>query len=244
MSARAAVVALALASCAAPPAAVDDAPAPRAEPVEPADLLRRAVSLMDSRRFDRAIAVLNGLLAQQVPADAAATHYLLGSAFAAANDYHEAALHYALAADNPGSMSADGASLARLGAGHYAFLAGRHQDAVRHLAIWRRSAATADPSILMELAQAHAQLGQSAHALEVAEAALREAQAEGQAAREEWLELLAELYRANQRWDETLAMQERLEREFPVRLRGSRELLPDSAALDALQAQTRALLDR
>ena len=83
-----------VAGCAAPPA-VESAPvANRAAPV---DLLHRAVNLMESRKHDRAIAVLSGLL-EQPPADAGATHYLLGSAYAAVNDYGEAATHYALAA--------------------------------------------------------------------------------------------------------------------------------------------------
>ena len=230
-----------LAGCAAPPTSVESPPTV-AQP-EPVDVLRRAVKLMESRKYDRAVAALTGLLERQTPSDAAATHYLLGSAYAGANEYAQAAQHYAIAADNPGGMTPDGTALAQLGAGHYAFLAGRYPEAVRHLAAWRRGTADADPATLMELAQAHARLEQNAEALDVAEAALGAAQAQGEDMREEWLALLADLYAANEQWDQSLAMQDRLQQEFPIR-RERRELLPDTATLEALQAQTRALLAR
>ena len=224
-----------VAGCAAPPA-VESAPAPSR--AAPADLLQRAVNLMESRKYDQAIAVLSGLLEQQ-PSDAGAAHYLLGSAYAAVNDYGEAARHYALAA--AGQLSPEGATLAHLGAGHYAYRAGQYQEAVRHLTAWRRKATQANPSTLMELAQAHAHIEQDVDALDVAEAALQAAQTQGEAVREEWLVLLAELYGANEQWDESLAMHDRLEREYPVRRNRPTEWLPDTTTLQALEAQTRAL---
>ena len=142
-----------VAGCAAPPATVETAPAP--SQAATADLLYRAVNLMESRKYDRAVAVLTRLVEQQPPADAGATHYLLGSAYAAVNDYASAATHYALAAAGPGRLVLEAATLAHLGAGHYAYRAGRYEDAVRHLAAWRRSATQTNPSTLMELAQAH-----------------------------------------------------------------------------------------
>ena len=246
MRALAAALLMAMfAGCAAPPAGVE--PPPAAAPPDPVDVLRRAVNLMESRKYERAIAALTGLLERQAPSDAAATHYLLGSAYGAANDPARAAKHYAMAADNPGDMTPDGTALAQLGAGHYAFLAGRYQEAVRHLAAWRRSAADVDPATLMELAQAHFRLEQSADALEIAEAALRMAQTQGEEMREEWLAFLVDLYAANEQWDQSLAMQDRLQQEFPIRPERRdrrRALLPDTATLEALQAQTRALLAR
>ena len=224
------------AGCAAPPA-VESAPAPSR--AAPADLLQRAVNLMESRKHDRAIAVLSGLLEQQPPADAGATHYLLGSAYAAVNDYGEAATHYALAA--AGHLSPEGTILAHLGAGHYAYRSGQYQEAVRHLTAWRRNVTQANPSTLMELAQAHAHIEQNVDALDVAEAALQAAKTQGEAVREEWLLLLAELYGANEQWDESLAMHDRLEREYPVRRDRPTEWLPDTTTLQALEAQTRAL---
>ena len=227
-----------VAGCAAPPA-VESAPAPSR--AAPADLLQRAVNLMESRKYDRAITVLSGLLEQQPPADAGATHYLLGSAYAAVNDYRNAASHYGLAA--AGQLSPEGTTLAHLGAGHYAYRTGQYHKAVRHLAAWRRTVTQANPAMLMELAQAHAHVEQDASALAVAEAALQTAQAQGEAVREEWLVLLADLYGANEQWDKSLAMHGRLEQEFPVRRDRRSEWLPDTAALQALEAQTRALLN-
>ena len=244
MKSLATVVLAVLAGCAAPPTSDERPPATaRSEPAERVDVLHRAVKLMESRKYDRAIATLTGLLERQAQADAASTHYLLGSAYAAANDHGQAAKHYAMAADNPGDLAPNGIALAQLGAGHYAFLAGRYGDAARYLAAWRRGAAELDPATLMELAQAHAHLEQSAEALEVAEAALGAAQAQGEEVREEWLALLADLYAANEQWDQSLAMQDRLQREFPIR-RDRPALLPDTVTLEALQAQTRALLAR
>ena len=230
-----------VAGCAVPPATVETAPAP--SQAATADLLYRAVNLMESRKYDRAVAVLTGLVEQQPPADAGATHYLLGSAYAAVNDYASAATHYALAAAGPGRLVLEAATLAHLGAGHYAYRAGRYEDAVRHLAAWRRSATQTNPSTLMELAQAHVHIGQKVDALDVAEAALRAAQAQGEAVREEWLVLLAELYGANEQWDRSLAMHGRLEREFPVRRDRPTVWTPDTTTLQALEAQTRALLN-
>ena len=233
-----------LASCAAPPASVERPPAAaRSEPAERVDVLHGAVKLMEARKYDRAIAALIDLLERQAQADAAATNYLLGSAYAAANDHRQAARHYAMAADNPGDLAPDGIALAQLGAGHYAFLAGRYEDAIRHLSAWRRGAAEADATTLMELAQAHAQVQQSAEALDVAGAALRAAEAQGEEVREEWLALLADLYAANEQWDQSLAVQDRLQQDFPIR-RDRPALLPDTATLQALEAQTRALLAR
>ena len=73
------------------------------------------------------------------------------------------------------------------------------------------------------------------------EAALQAAQTQGEAVREEWLVLLAELYGANEQWDESLAMHDRLEREYPVRRDRPSAWLPDTTTLQALEAQTRAL---
>ena len=155
--------------------------------------------------------------------------------------------------------------MARLGAGHYSFLAGRYEDTVRHLSTWRETVAETNPESLMELAQAYGQIGDTARAVAVAEDVVRTADTEGTVVRRHWLaRLLADFYYSEGEWVKSLAAQDRIDDARPslehddtvqddgriaaaraARARQKdRRLLPDTETLTALQAQTRALLRR
>ena len=148
------LAALLIAGCATPEVGKVAEPAPP-EPRR-ANELGRVVRHMEAKQYDRVIDVLLRLQERQGADEAAATHYLLGSAYAGKADYQQAAAHYAAVAHRPGrGMAPEVVTAARLGAGHYSFLAQRYQDVVRHLAAWWREAVEPPPGTLMELAQAY-----------------------------------------------------------------------------------------
>ena len=233
---------------------------------ERSNYLSEAVRLSEAKKFDEAIALLLRLQAVESPDDAAITHYVLGSAFAGNEDFGNAAAQYAAAVAKGERLAAEALRLARLGAGHYSFLSGRYEDAVRHLSTWRETVAEPNPESLMELAQAYGRIGDTAQAIAVAEDVVRTADTadtEGTAVRRHWLELLADFYYSEGEWVKSLAAQDRidarpsLEHDDTVQDDGriaaagaararqkERRLLPDTETLTALQAQTKALLRR
>ena len=252
------------AGCATSPESAQTAKRPP-EPTwrERANYLFEAVRLSEAQKFDEAIGLLLRLQAVESPDDAATTHYVLGSAFAGNEDYGNAAAQYAAAVAKGERMAPEALALARLGAGHYSFLAGRYEDAVRHLSTWRETVAEPNPESLMELAQAYGQIGDTARAVAVAEDVVRTADTEGTVVRRHWLELLADFYYSEGEWVKSLAAQDRidarpsLEHDDTVQddsrlaagraaraRQKERRLLPDTETLTALQAQTRALLRR
>lgn len=248
------VVVLALAGCATmPPDGTAHAPP---EPRERKDYLFEAVRLSEARKYDDAIGLLQQLQAEEGPEDAATTHYLLGSAYAGLGDHANAAAQYAAAVARAEDMAAEVLTAARLGAGHYSFLAGRYDDAVRHLSAWRDTTTAPHPETLMELALAYSRTGANAEAITVAEGAIDES--DEATVRPEWFEMLADFYYGNGQYTESLEAQDRAEsrrltasigsvpvREPSERSRERRErALPDTQTLRALQAQTRALLGR
>ena len=243
-----------VAGCAtAPPG--DERRTPR-EPHERMDYLHEAVRASEARRYDQAIELLLRLQATEQPEDAATTHYLLGSAYAGLGDYAGAATHYTAAVDTAGDMTADVLAMARLGAGHYSFLAGRYEEAVRHLSAWRDLTAAPHPDTLQELALALSRTGANDDAIAVAERVVGESD---EATLEPvWFEMLADFYYDNGQYTESLKARDRAEARrlavvldsAPVakpseRARARRErALPDTQTLRELQAQTRALLAR
>ena len=246
------VVVFALAGCATmPPDGTAHAPP---EPRERKDYLFEAVRHSEARRYDEAIELLQQLQAEEDPEDAATTHYLLGSAYAGLGDHENAAVQYAAAVANAGDMAAEALAAARLGAGHYSFLAGRYDDAVRHLSAWRDTTAAPPPDTLMELATAYSRIGAQVDAIAVAEGVID--RSDEAILRPEWFEMLADFYYRNGRYTDSLKAQDRAEsrrlaapaigpvpvREPSERTRERRErALPDTQTLRALQAQTRAL---
>ena len=254
------------AGCATSPESAQTAAKRPPEPTvrERANYLFEAVRLSEARKFDAAIGLLLRLQAVESPDDAATTHYVLGSAFAGNEDYGNAAAQYAAAVAKGERLAAEALAVARLGAGHYSFRAGRYEDAVRHLAAWRETVAEPNPESLMELAQAYGRIGDTARAVAVAEDVVRTADTEGTAVRRHWLELLADFYYSEGEWVKSLAAQDRIDDARPslehddtvqddgriaaaraARARQKdRRLLPDTETLTALQAQTRALLRR
>lgn len=246
------VVVLALAGCATmPPDGTAQAPP---EPRERKDYLFEAVRHSEARRYDQAIELLKQLQAAEDPEDAATTHYLLGSAYAGLGDHVNAAAQYIAAVTKAEDMAPEVLATARLGAGHYSFLAGRYGAAVRYLSAWRDMTATPHPETLMELALAYSRTGASADAIAMAERVV----GGSDEARPEWFEMLADFYYENGQYTDALGAQDRAEarrvaagpgvgtaREPSERSRERRErALPDTQTLRALQAQTRALLGR
>ena len=248
--------------CATPPNRVHTGlPEPTVR--ERSNYLSEAVRLSEAKKFDEAIRLLLRLQAVESPDDAAITHYLLGSAFAGNEDYGNAAAQYAAAVAKGELLAAEVFALACLGAGHYSFRSGRYEDAVRHLSTWREAVAEPSPESSMELADAYRRIGDTAQAVAIAEHVVRTADAEGTAVPRYWLEMLADLYYSEGEWVKSLAAQDRidlgpsLERADTLqeddRLAAARaararqkdrRLLPDTETLNALQAQTRALLRR
>ena len=243
-----------VAGCAtAPPG--DEGQTPR-EPRERKDYLYEAVGASEARKYDKAIELLLQLQIEEDPEDAATTHYLLGSAYAGLGDHGSAATHYTAAVDKAGDMTAEALAAARLGAGHYSFLAGRYDDAVRHLSAWLDTTASPRPETLMELALAYSRTGADADAVAVAERVVGES--DEATLRAEWFEMLADFYYKNGQYTESLEAQDRAEaRRLAAVLdsvpadRPSRQAkerreraLPDTQTLRELQAQTRALLSR
>ena len=248
------VIVLALAGCATmSPDGTAQAPP---EPRERKDYLFEAVRHSEARRYGEAIELLLQLQAEEDPEDAATTHYLLGSAYAGLGEHANAAAQYTAALAKAEDMAAEVLTAARLGAGHYSFLAGRYDDAVRHLSAWRDTTTAPHPETLMELALAHSRTGANADAVTVAEGAID--QSDEASLRPEWFEMLADFYYGNGQYTESLEAQDRAEsqrltaamgsvpaREPSERTRERRErALPDTQTLRALQAQTRALLGR
>ena len=254
------------AGCATSPESAQTAAKRAPEPTvrERSNYLSEAVRLSEAKKFDEAIALLLRLQAVESPDDAATTHYVLGSAFAGNEDYGNAAAQYAAAVAKGERLAAEALRLARLGAGHYSFLAGRYEDAVRHLSTWRETVAEPNPESLMELAQAYGRIGDTAQAIAVTEDVVQTADTEGTVVRRHWLELLADFYYSEGEWVKSLAAQDRIDDARPslehddtvqddgriaaaraARARQKdRRLLPDTETLTALQAQTRALLRR
>lgn len=242
------------AGCATTPAD-DVGQAPR-EPRERMDYLFEAVRLSEARKYALAIELLQQLQAEEDPEDAATTHYLLGSAYAGLSDHANAAAQYAAAVAKADGVAAEVLATARLGAGHYSFLAGRYDDAVRHLSAWRDMTAAPHPETLMELALAYSRTGANADAIRVAEGVI--GASDEAAIQAEWFEMLADLYYENGQYTDALKAQDRAEsrrvaavlesvpaREPSARTRERRErALPDTQTLRALQEQTRALLGR
>ena len=203
-----------------------------------------------------AIELLQQLQAEEDPEDAATTHYLLGSAYAGLGDHEKAAAQYGAAVAKAGDMAAEALAAARLGAGHYSFLAGRYDDAVRHLSAWRDTAAAQPPDTLMELALAYSRIGAHADAIAVAQGVVSDS--DDALLQPEWFEMLADFYYDNGQYTESLKAQDRAEARrlaaaldtAPTakpseRAKERRErALPDTQTLRELQAQTRALLAR
>lgn len=226
------------------------------EPRERKDYLYEAVRASEARKYDKAIELLRQLQAEEDPEDAATTHYLLGSAYAGLGDHASAATHYTAAVDKAGDMTAEVLAAARLGAGHYSFLAGRYDDAVRHLSAWRGMSAALHPDTLMELALAHSRTGANAEAVAVAEGVVGES--DEASLEPAWLEMLADFYYGNGQYTESLKARDRADARrvaavldsAPAAKRSERakerreRALPDTQTLRELQAQTRALLAR
>ena len=246
------LLAVLAAGCATAP--LDGVGEPPPDPRERKDYLFEAVRLSEARKYALAIELLQQLQAEEEPEDAATTHYLLGSAYAGLGDHASAAAQYIAAVTKAEDMAAEVLATARLGAGHYSFLAGRYDAAVRYLSAWRDMTATPHPETLMELALAYSRTGASAEAIAVAERVVGGADE----ARPEWFEMLADFYYENGQYTDALGAQDRAEarrvaailesgtaREPSERSRERRErALPDTQTLRALQAQTRALLSR
>ena len=225
-------------------------------PRERTDYLFEAVRLSEARKYDEAIELLKQLQAEEEPEDAATTHYLLGSAYAGLSDHANAAAQYVAAVAKAEDVAAEVLATARLGAGHYSFLAGRYDDAVRHLSAWRDMTAAPHPETLMELALAYSRTGANADAIVVAEGVI--GASDEATIQAEWFEMLAGLYYENGRYTDALKAEDRAEsrrvaafmesapaREPSARTRERRErALPDTQTLRTLQAQTRALLSR
>ena len=234
----------------------DDAGQAPREPRERMDYLFEAVRLSEARKYALAIELLQQLQAEEDPEDAATTHYLLGSAYAGLDDYANAAAQYAAAVAKADDVAAEVLATARLGAGHYSFLAGRYDDAVRHLSAWRDMTAVPHPETLMELALAYSRTGANADAIAVAERAV--GGTDEATLQAEWFDMLAGFYYKNGQYTESLEAEDRAEsrrltaamgsvpaREPSERTRERRDrALPDTQTLRALQAQTRALLSR
>lgn len=226
------------------------------EPRERKDYLFEAVRLSEARSYDEAIELLQQLQAAEDPEDAATTHYLLGSAYAGLGDHESAAAQYAAAVAKAEDAAAEMLTAARLGAGHYSFLAGRYDDAVRHLSAWRDTTTAPHPETLMELAFAYSRTGANADAIAVAEGVIDES--DEVTLRSEWFEMLAGFYYEHGQYTESLEAQDRAESHrltasigsVPARVTSERtrerreRALPDTHTLRALQAQTRALLGR
>ena len=247
-----------LASCASPlpdPDGRSDAPRERK------DYLFDAVRLAEARKYDQAVALLLQLQAEEDPADAPTTHYLLASAYAGMDDHVNAAAQYAAVTASDHEVEPEVMAAARLGAGHYSFLAARYDDAILHLSAWYETVEAPAPSTLMELAQAYSWVGAHDRAVAVAEAALGgpdASDANDSAAEPEWLQMLADFYYRNGQYTESLAAQDRADarratefdslqrRVGSSRHRAERraESLPDTDTLRTLEAQTRALLGR
>lgn len=242
------------AGCATPPP--DQAGQAPSEPRERKDYLFEAVRLAEARKYDDAIGLLQQLQAEEDPEDAATTHYLLGSAYAGQGDHGNAAAQYAAAVAKAEDVAAEVLATARLGAGHYSFLAGRYEDAVRYLSAWRDMTAAPHPETLMELALAYSRTGANADAIAVAEGVI--GASDEAALQAEWFEILADFYYENGQYTDALKAQDRADarrltavlgsvpaRKPSERTRERRErALPDTQTLQALQAQTRALLGR
>ena len=126
------------------------------------------------------------------PEDAPTTHYLLGSAYAGSGDHANAAREYIAAVAKAEEMAVEVLATARLGAGHYSFLTGRYDDAVRHLSAWRDTTATPHPGTLMELALAYSRTGANAEAVAVAEGVV--GGSDEATLEPEWFEMLADFY--------------------------------------------------
>lgn len=242
------------AGCATAPAD-DVGHAPR-EPRERKDYLFEAVRLSEARKHDEAIELLQQLQAEEDPEDAATTHYLLGSAYAGLGDHANAAAQYIAAVAKAKDVAAEVLATARLGAGHYSFLAGRYDDAIHHLSAWRDMTAAPNPETLMELALAYSRTSANADAIAVAERVI--GASDEATLQAEWFEMLAGFYYEDGQYTKSLEAQDRAEsrrltaaigsvpvREPSERNRERRErTLPDTQTLRALQAQTRALLSR
>ena len=243
-----------VAGCATTPPG-GEAQAPR-EPRERMDYLYEAVGASEARKYDEAIELLLQLQIEEDPEDAATTHYLLGSAYAGLGDHASAATHYMAAVDKAGDMTSEALAAARLGAGHYSFLAGRYEDAVRHLSAWRDMSTAPHPDTLMELALAHSRTGANAEAVAVAEGVVGES--DEATLEPAWLEMLADFYYSNGQYTESLEARDRADARrvaavldaAPAAKRSERtkerreRALPDTQTLRELQAQTRALLAR
>lgn len=220
------------------------------------DHLFEAVRASEARKYDEAIELLLQLQAEEGPEDAPTTHYLLGSAYAGLGDHANAAAQYMAAVATAEDMAAEVLAAARLGAGHYSFLAGRYDDAVRHLSAWRDTTAAPHPDTLMELALAYSRTGAHADAIAVAEGVI--GKSDEAILEPEWFEMLADFYYDNGQYTESLTARDRAETRrlaaivdsAPAakpseRARERRErALPDTQTLRELQAQTRALLAR
>ena len=225
-------------------------------PRERKDYLFEAVRLSEARKYDEAIELLKQLQAEEEPEDAATTHYLLGSAYAGLSDHANAAAQYVAAVAKAEDVAAEMLATARLGAGHYSFLAGRYDDAVRHLSAWRNMTAAPRPETLMELALAYSRTGANADAIAVAEGVI--GASDEATIQAEWFEMLAGFYYENGQYTDALKAEDRAEsrrvaavmepapaRVPSARTREPRErALPDTQTLRTLQAQTRALLSR
>ena len=220
------------------------------------DYLFEAVRLSEAKKYDAAIEMLRQLQAEEDPEDAPTTHYLLGSAYAGSGDHANAAREYIAAVAKAEEMAVEVLATARLGAGHYSFLTGRYDDAVRHLTAWRDMTAAPRPDTLMELALALSRTGANDDAVAVAEGVLGES--DEATLEPEWFEMLADFYYDNGQYTESLKARDRAEARrltvvldsAPVakpseRAKERRErALPDTQTLRELQAQTRALLSR
>ena len=242
------------AGCATTPP--DQAGRAPSEPRERKDYLFEAVRLAEAKKYDEAVELLQQLQAEEDPEDAATTHYLLGSAYAGQGDYGNAAAQYAAAVAKVGDVAAELLATARLGAGHYSFLAGRYDDAVHHLSAWRDMTAAPNPETLMELALAYSRTGANADAIAVAERVIGTSDAATIQA--EWFEMLADFYYENGQYTDALKAQDRADarrltavlESVPARTPSERtrvrreRALPDTQTLQALEAQTRALLGR
>ena len=253
---RCSVVLLAVlaAGCATPPPGGERQAAD--EPRERKDYLFEAVRFSEARKYDEAIELLLQLQAEEEPDDAATTHYLLGAAYAGLGDHANAAAQYIAAVVKSGEMAAGVVATARLGAGHYSFLAGRYDDAVRYLSAWRDTTASPHPDTLMELALAYSRMGANADAVAVAEGVIGESDEATLAP--EWLEMLADFYYKNGQYTESLKARDRAESRRATAALGAtpavepserakerrKRALPDTQTLRELEAQTRALLRR
>ena len=247
------LVVLTAACATAPPS--DEGQAPR-EPRVRSDYLYESIRLSEARKHDAAIELLRQLQAEEDPEDAPTTHYLLGSAYAGLGDHANAAREYIAAVAKAEEMAVEVLATARLGAGHYSFLIGRYDDAVRHLTAWRDMTEAPRPDTLMELALALSRTGANEDAVAVAEGVLGES--DEATLEPEWFEMLADFYYKDGQYTESLEAQDRAETRRLAAVLNSvpaakpskqakerrERALPDTQTLRELQAQTRALLGR